>query len=182
MKPPDFDKTRKKYHRPVSRRLATAYLALIAFAALAVVFGDRQIVINTSPSVSPGLYVRTTAAPAVGQLIDFRIPAAAREYVRHRTGNDGQDWYIIKPIVAGPGDVVDTVGSNLLINGAIIGPMPPAIDAYGRALPRWSARRVLGSEEFFVYSGRIPNSFDSRCYGPVHRNEIAAVRRPILTW
>jgi type IV secretory pathway protease TraF len=41
---------------------------------------------------------------------------------------------------------------------------------------------VLAHDEFFVFSNRIPNSFDSRCYGPLHRQQIEAVRRALMTW
>jgi conjugative transfer signal peptidase TraF len=148
----------------------------------ASLFANRQIVVNTSPSVMPGLYFKSSATPAVGCIIDFRIPESARAYVKARTGHRGQDWYILKPIVAGPGDRVDTTGTALFINGREIAPMPPERDAAGRPLPVWRAARFLETDEFFVFSDRIPNSFDSRCYGPICRPQIAAVRRPLVTW
>ena len=151
-------------------------------AVFSMLFGDRQIVINTSPSVQPGLYVRSSDEPRVGAIVDFRIPPMATEYVRVRTGNNGENWYILKPIVAGPGDRVDTTGSWLVINGRRIAPMPPPRDRAGHPLPIWHARRILGPGEFFVFSGRITNSFDSRCYGPVSRSEIESVRRALITW
>jgi conjugative transfer signal peptidase TraF len=156
--------------------------------ALALLFiatkiaGRRLIVINTSPSVAPGLYVRCGIEPAVGRIIDFRIPYSARHYVQGRTGQDAEDWYILKPIVAGPGDRVDTAGSSLVVNGRTIAPMPPDLDGAGRPLPVWRENRVLANDEFFVFSNLIPNSFDSRCYGPITRAEIVSVRRPLLTW
>ncbi|MGA2233217.1 MAG: S26 family signal peptidase [Tepidisphaeraceae bacterium] len=153
-----------------------------ALAFFSMLFADRQIVINTSPSVQPGLYVRSSDAPRVGAIIDFRIPPMAREYVRVRTGNNGENWYILKPIVAGPGDRIDTTGSWMVINGRRIAPMPPPGDRAGHPLPIWHARRILGPGEFFVFSGRITNSFDSRCYGPIKRNQIESVRTPMLTW
>jgi type IV secretory pathway protease TraF len=52
----------------------------------------------------------------------------------------------------------------------------------GRSLPLWRDNRVLGPDEFFVFSDRIPNSFDSRCYGPIRRQQIDAVRKPWITW
>ena len=55
--------------------------------------------------------------------------------------------------------------------------MPPADDSAGRPLPAWRIRRVLGPDEFFVFSSRIANSFDSRCYGPITRKDIQAVRK-----
>lgn len=153
-----------------------------ALAILSKLYADRQIVLNTSASISPGLYVRSAAVPAVGRLVDFRIPLAARGYVEGRTGYDGRNWYIIKPIVAGPGDLVDTTGEWLVINGREVARMPPAADAAGIPLPVWRSTRTLEADEFFVFSGRIPNSFDSRCYGPIRRGQIDAVRVRLVTW
>jgi conjugative transfer signal peptidase TraF len=161
------------------------WLALGAGGAVAVLpalVGSRVVVINTSPSVTPGLYVRCAAEPSVGRIVDFRIPAAARCYIQKRSGQDGGDWFILKPIVAGPGDRVDTTSGELRINGRVIAPMPPMRDGVGNALPRWTQSRILRRDEYFVFSDRISNSFDSRCYGPVTRREIESVRRPLITW
>ena len=70
----------------------------------------------------------------------------------------------------------------ILLNGRSIAPMPPAKDTAGRPLPIWRACRMLGRDEFFVFSNRIPNSFDSRCYGPIQRAQIFCVRLAIITW
>jgi len=167
---------------PKSRLLRVTFGLLGVWAIFPAVVGQRVIVINMSPSVAPGLYVRSAGPPAVGRIVDFRIPVLARPYVRRRTGCDGDDWYILKPIAAGPGDRVDTSGSSLFINGHEIAPMPPVHDSAGRCLPLWREDRVLGPDEFFVFSARIPNSFDSRCYGPIPRADIASVRSPLITW
>jgi conjugative transfer signal peptidase TraF len=156
--------------------------AMALLGAVSICFANRQIVIDTSPSVVPGLYVRSNAMPAVGQLVEFRIPASVRSYIRSRTGRDGQNWYILKPVAAGPGDRVDTTQGELRINGRFIAPMPPMRDGFGNALPHWTQDHVLEHNEFFVFSDRITNSFDSRCYGPVTRDKIESVRRPLITW
>jgi conjugative transfer signal peptidase TraF len=171
----------RRYHGP-GRPFWIAILSLALLFISTRIAGRRWIVINTSPSVAPGLYLRSSAQPAVGQIVDFCIPPAARDYVSARTGKAGDDWYILKPIVAGPGDRVDTTGEWLEINGERIAPMPPISDRDGRSLPCWRADRRLGPHEFFVFSNRISNSFDSRCYGPIHRDEIASVRTPLVTW
>jgi conjugative transfer signal peptidase TraF len=165
----------------LGRNWKIGFIVLTAMA-MASTAGNRQIVINTSPSVPPGLYVRSTEPPRVGAIVDFRIPPSARQYVFARAGNSGEDWYILKPIVAGPGDRVDTMGERLVINGRPIAPMPSRKDDGGRRLPLWRQNRVLAEDEFFVFSGRIANSFDSRCYGPLHRQQIEAVRRAVITW
>jgi conjugative transfer signal peptidase TraF len=169
--------------RARSRRLLRLALGVMGlWAILPTVVGHRVVVINTSPSVAPGLYLRSASEPAVGRIIDFRIPDNARPYVQGRTGNSGENWYILKPIAAGPGDRVDTTGEWLVINGHTMAPMPPPADGGGRPLPIWRACRVLGADEFFVFSARIPNSFDSRCYGPIVRHEIECVRTPLFRW
>ena len=176
--PSIFSATRQR-----SRRILCLSLSALALlGAVSICFANRQIVIDTSPSVAPGLYARSSASPAVGQLVEFRIPASVRSYIRSRTGRDGQDWYILKPVAAGPGDRVDTTAGELRINGRYVAPMPPMRDGFGKLLPRWTENRILGREEFFVFSDRIPNSFDSRCYGPVTRDEIESVRRPLIIW
>ena len=97
-------------------------------------------------------------------------------------GRDTADWFLLKPVVAGPGEWVDTTGDRLNVNGRPIAPMPPDRDGDGRPLPRWRAARRFGPDEFFAFSARIPNSFDSRCYGPVGRDQITAVRRLLWAW
>jgi type IV secretory pathway protease TraF len=77
---------------------------------------------------------------------------------------------------------VNTTGNWLAIDGRPIAPMPPECDSAGRPLPLWRENRVLGPDEFFVYSNRIPNSFDSRCYGPIVRQQIESIRKPMITW
>lgn len=165
------------------RRVLFRIAAVLLLIAIIPELGAHRIlVINTSPSVAPGLYRRSSDEPAVGKLVDFCIPPAARDYVRGRTGNSGENWYILKPIVAGPGDWVDTTGDSLIVNGCRIAPMPPRTDGNGRPLPIWRKSRVLTADEFFVFSNRILNSFDSRCYGPIRRQQIETVRRALITW
>ena len=60
------------------RWLQIAGALTVLWAILPSVFGHRVVVINTSPSVQTGIYIRSNAAPKVGSLIDFEIPAAAR--------------------------------------------------------------------------------------------------------
>lgn len=168
------------------RHPVLAVVTVVAGAAVALswAFADRQFIVDTSPSVTPGLYVRTGAAPTVGALVEFRLPADAQPYVRSRVA-DGQpvaDWYLLKPVVAGPGDRVDTTGDWLVVNDRPVGQMPPPRDAAGRPLPRWRADRRLGPGEFFAYSDRVPNSFDSRCFGPVRAADVTAVRRLAWAW
>lgn len=101
----------------------------------------RTIVMNTSPSVPPGLYVKSWQKPCVGGIVDFKIPVRLQPYIQLRTGRTGLDWYLLKPIVAGPGDQIDTTSGLLKINGQTIAPIATH-DADGRLLPVWSQNGV----------------------------------------
>ena len=137
----------------------------------------RYFVINTTPSLPRGVYIRTDDPPAVGRIVEFRVPDAVR-------GNLASSIdHIIKTVVAGPGDEVDTLNGHVRVNGSTIerSTMLP-LDSAGRAVPQWRDRRRLAADEFFVLSTRIPTSLDSRYYGPVRASAVVAVRRCVWAW
>ena len=74
----------------------------------------------------------------------------------------------------------DCAGDQLTINGRVVAPIAK-FDREGRALPQWRECRVLRRDEYFVFSNRIPNSFDSRYYGPVAQSEVIGTFRPLWT-
>ena len=160
--------------------LRIAMLGLIpAPVALAQALQPAPLILfNDTPSEPTGFYLRTALAPAIGAIIAFRPPADAWPYVgqalpaRARTS-------ILKTIRAGQGDQVCAQHQVLAINGRALARIA-RVDRRGRTLPGWSGCRRLGDGEFFVLSTRIPNSVDSRYYGPVRRAEILGVYTPLL--
>ena len=144
-------------------------LAVITmFGALAA--AKPTLLLNRSPSEPPGLYVRAGRDLGVGSIIAFRTPSAAfpyanlsMAYLHHRP--------LLKAVAAGPGDRVCTTDGELIINGRAMAPIATR-DRQGRALPRWQGCRRMTQDELFVFSARVPNSFDSRYYGPVHRADV----------
>ncbi|MDH3770929.1 MAG: S26 family signal peptidase [Nitrospirota bacterium] len=44
----------------------------------------------------------------------------------------------------------------------------------------WTACQVLGADRYFAFSDWVPNSFDSRYFGPVDADEITGVYRPLF--
>ncbi|MBI1684275.1 S26 family signal peptidase [Caulobacter hibisci] len=157
-------------------------LALAAPALAAVALGPPirpapPLLLNTSASEPVGLYLHQDQVPRVGRVIAFRPPPAAWPYVaaampaRARGG-------ILKTIGAGEGDRVCTRGGRLAVNGRDVAPIASR-DSRGRSLPHWEGCRALGAGEYFVVSTRIPNSFDSRYYGPVRRQDVIGVYRAL---
>lgn len=157
-------------------------LVPVGVAAAAVAALPSPLVLyNPSPSIPKGYYLRDNRTPAKGEIIAFHVPVGGQEYARAWL-----DYLIrgsvIKPIVATAGDMVCTTGKSvkagLWINGARLGPIVER-DKFGRLLPHWNGCRKLSEGEFFVFSDRIPNSYDSRYYGPVRATDIIGTFRPL---
>lgn len=134
-------------------------------------------VLNLSASEPEGLYWRQATAPDVGRKIAFEIPGPGRDYARQVMPARLREG-VLKTIVAGPGDAACVERGRLSINGRFLG-LARSLDRRGRPLPQWRACRALRPGEWFVFSDRISNSFDSRYYGPVQASDVIGVYRRI---
>jgi len=75
---------------------------------------------------------------------------------------------VIKPVVALTGDVVELGPEAIIVNGQPLpGSSSAELDSLGLTLPHavWG-RHVVGADEFWLVSTRVPNSWDSRYLGP----------------
>jgi conjugative transfer signal peptidase TraF len=152
--------------------------AIIGALSMATAGGARPLLLwNRTASEPEGLYLRQAAPVRVGALVAFPAPSAAFPYA------DGHMSYlrrvpVLKSVAAVSGDQVCTENGRLVINGQVRAPIMRQ-DRRGASLPRWNGCRQLRDGEVFVFSDRIPNSFDSRYFGPVNRAEIVGVFRPL---
>ena len=159
--------------------LAASVVALAAFLAGPSFLDGPIILYPTSPSLPVGPYLRTFEKVAIGKIAAFKIPEGARRY-QSELGHDlPASFLFMKPIAAGPGDRVCNSLVGLFINGDRIADTA-SHDPDGRLLPVWRHCRCLDRDEYFMVSTHIPNSFDSRYFGPVRGAEIAAVYRPLF--
>jgi conjugative transfer signal peptidase TraF len=157
--------------------LATLLLVLIVILALQQLGFRRLVTINLTESLPHGVYIKTFGSPAVGELVEFHTPASVSVHL------DARHEYLLKPIIAGPGDEVDTTAEAVVVNGRTV--QHSALqeqDSQGRTLVQWRAKRKLSDDEFFVLSTRVPNSLDSRYFGPIRRNDVESVRKCLWAW
>jgi type IV secretory pathway protease TraF len=151
--------------------LGGATLALCGTLALKMTNEAPLILFPITPSLPPGLYVRTFETPNVGLIAAFRVPEAAKRYKASIGEDVHDDFLFMKPIVAGPGDLTcNDVGRGLFVNGKLI---QAALTWNGSSetLLVWNECRRLGRDEFFAMSEH-PRSFDSRIFGPIKSNAI----------
>jgi type IV secretory pathway protease TraF len=87
---------------------------------------------------------------------------------------------LIKPIAAGAGDLVCRHGAIVTINGRTAA-LAKAVDARGRALPRWQGCRRLATLQIFVLSPDA-DSFDSRYFGPLDTRHVVGMAVPVWTF
>jgi type IV secretory pathway protease TraF len=116
--------------------------------------------------------------PAAGELAVIRLPDPIRALAVERGYLAGRAL-VIKPVAAGPGDVVCRHAAMVTVNGRAVA-WAHGADGSGRALPRWTGCLTLRASQVFVLSA-APGSFDSRYFGPVERAHVLGVGRPIWT-
>lgn len=133
--------------------------------------------VNETPSLPRGVYLRTTAAPAPGAIVALAPPASAKPYLAGLGASP--EARLLKRIAVGPGDVVCRMGSRLSWSGGEV--VALSRDRRGIALPGWRGCRRLAQDEFVVL-GDTPVSFDSRYFGPVRRAAIEGVYVEAWRW
>jgi conjugative transfer signal peptidase TraF len=158
---------------------------LVAAAVVAVLAGigslaapGRLVLYNRTPSVPLGWYYRLFKTPDRGDYVALPLPPAAWGYARVR-GDTPSRVHFMKVIAAMAGDSVCAENDRLIVNGHDLGKIRTA-DAEGRSLPRWGQCRPLGNGEVFLVSA-VPDSFDSRYFGPVSLSDLEGVYAP-WTW
>ncbi|MCE2891758.1 MAG: S26 family signal peptidase [Aquidulcibacter sp.] len=137
-------------------------------------------IINETPSMQKGLYVRTGDATDLkrGEIVAMPMPKNAKAYLVEKLGYPA-DTLLIKRVAALPGDIVCRQKDTLTVVGKTL--QAKARDRRGNVLPKWSGCHKLTSEEIFIH-GDHPGSFDSRYFGPVSQRALSGTFRQVLSW
>ena len=166
-------------HGAVGLALACSFLAAVLGFGLHV---------NLSPSAPPGLYRSVTGTPTRGTWVAACVSpkaaalAHARGYLLSGSCPGGVEP-VLKPVVAIAGDVVELGPDAVTVNGQRLPRSASAtLDSSGRSLPHavWG-RHVVGSDELWLVSTRVANSWDSRYLGPVSLSQVRTVAQPVWT-
>ncbi|MFN7110107.1 MAG: S26 family signal peptidase [Brevundimonas sp.] len=167
---------------PLNAKRRWATLGLVVFAlgglGLAAEHAPALALVNESPSLPKGVYVRRPAArPTPGAVVAVRQPNVARAYL----GELGMPApvLLIKRVAAVEGDPVCRRGFGLQTPERVV--TAHLVDRRGRALPQWRDCRRLRAGEFFLL-GDTADSFDSRYFGPVRAGEIKGVYQAVVSW
>lgn len=174
----------------ISRVMATTAVvgaAALLFGGACYSVGAR---VNTTKSIPVGLYWLTDAPVEKGAYVVFCPPpvgvfsdAKERGYIGAGFCPGGYGL-MMKRVLAAKDDQVAVTNDGVSVNGQLLPlSVPLATDKAGRELPRYQATHyTLGNSELLLMSDVSGTSFDGRYYGPISRNQIKGVIRPVVTW
>lgn len=153
-------------------------VAMMSVAGLVLDHAPALALVNESPSLPRGLYVRQpSAAPSRSAVVAVPQPLSIRPYLAGLGMPD--EILLIKRVAAVGGETVCRDGDRVRTADRVAKAL--AKDRRGIALPVWVGCRQLAPDELFLL-GDTAASFDSRYFGPVRKREITGVYREILTW
>jgi conjugative transfer signal peptidase TraF len=177
--PPGFYRTR--HRRRCLRRRAVLALAVLGLGLAGFSSFTRPvplIIYNGSASAPLGFYRVLPVSPIQrGGLVLVKTPesvrtlAAERHYLPFNVD-------LIKRVVALDGDRVCAFEGIVSINGQAVAKQLEA-DSKGRPLPRWKGCRTLGTNDVFLLMESVPDSFDSRYFGPVQVSSVVGRLTPL---
>lgn len=165
----------------VSLNWPVAALAGAALLAGAAPASDRlppAALINESPSLPRGVYVRAPGGQLeAGSIVAIPQPPSTRPYL-YSLGMPVSILLLKRVAAVG--------GERVCVRGGLVETPRHRVrartrDRRGMVLPAWRGCRVLANEELFLL-GDTPGSYDSRYFGPVSREDVTGVYREVVTW
>jgi len=156
----------------------SAALGLLAALGLAARLAPALAIVNETPSLPRGLYLRSySGEPKPGRVVAVRQPPNTRSYLAGLGVPEGA--WLLKRVVASGGDVVCAKDAAVSLGSRTVAVL--SHDRRGQPLPAWRECRRLAPDELFLL-GDTETSFDSRHFGPVSRAAVEGVYRGAVLW
>lgn len=168
--------------RTLARVSLSLGAALLVVALAAHAAGVR---FNYTDSLPRGLYLASDFDPSAarrGALVEACPSPTAVDVVAAYLPNGPCPGGVIplgKEIAALPGERVVVDSAGVWVGGARLPDSAPLFrDRAGRPLSPRTGQHVLGPGEYWLHSGRVPTSIDSRYVGPV--SDVRSSLRPLF--
>jgi len=126
---------------------------------------------QVSESMPKGFYLVYPAQKiTMGEVVVFHPPKFAADFLVSHHWLPNNHW-MMKHVVATPGDFVCNAHDTLTVNHHAIAPLQQ-FDSHGERLPVHHFCRTLQPHQYLMVSTRVKNSYDGRYFGPVEREQI----------
>jgi len=156
--------------------LGAAGLALAFLLAKPIINPSPILIWNASESVPVGWYFVAKRPPKVGEITVIRPAEWVRIYASDR-GYLPEKVLLLKPIFAVQSSIICRFGPSVFVDGKHVA-KAKIMDKKRRRLPVWNGCRALKSSQYFVL-GRHQDSFDSRYFGPIDRDQVIGTAFPL---
>jgi len=164
-------------------RLATMLATVLSSCTLgtsALVDLPKAMIWNASASAPIGLYsLQVDGSVEVADLVAIIPPAPMAEFMAAR-GYLPIGVPMMKRILALPGQTVCRRGLDIIVYGATVGRARER-DSADRKMPVWQGCHTIGDDELFVMNWDVPDSVDSRYFGPFPRGSVIGRALPVFT-
>lgn len=175
------------------RALPCAMIGMTAAAWVAAVAWTGGLRLNTTSSMPRGLWhvAAPDTGPRRGEIVSVCLPEGEtarqgleRGYLMAGFCESGTQP-LLKPVGAVAGDTVTIrPGGVLIVNGAASGEVQAMRqDSAGRPMARVAEGTYqVAPGEVWLLSQHVPNSWDSRYWGPVPVTSVQGIAHPVLVW
>lgn len=156
----------------------TASAAAVAFVAVALADPAPWLIWNASASAPIGLYrIHSDRDPPVGALVAAIPPAGlARWLAERRYLPVGVP--LLKHVAAKAGQRICRIGDVVSVDARPVA-VAQTRDSRGRLLPIWHGCRTLRNGELLLLNPAVPDSLDSRYFGPLPASAVIGRATPL---
>jgi conjugative transfer signal peptidase TraF len=170
----------------MTRRFYIHFTALVAgiaagaFTGISLADPAPRLLWNASASAPIGLYaLRPTHSPPRGVLVAVRPPPPLAAWLAERHYLP-KGVPLLKHVVAIAGQRACRTGARVSVDGLFLGAARTR-DSRGRPLPVWQGCRTIRAGELMLMNPAVPDSLDSRYFGPLPASAVLGRAVPILT-
>ncbi|MBF0451288.1 MAG: S26 family signal peptidase [Candidatus Magnetomorum sp.] len=163
-----------------------SFICIVAVSVsfvLASFFLSHHYVIQISSSLPCGVYKKKAISETIliGQIVLVVLSPEIRSFMINQQWIPAHlNYFLMKPVAARPGDHVRITPDAVYINHQYKGPVKQ-VDQEGKHLPHYLFDGILKKNTYFLL-GTAQNSFDSRYFGPIHKQSIINSVEPFITF
>lgn len=155
--------------------LSSSTLGTSAFVDL-----PKTVIWNASASAPIGLYsLQAAGSIDVTDLVAIVPPPPTAQFMAAR-GYLPIGVPMMKRILALPGQTVCRQGLDIMVYDATVGRARER-DSADHEMPVWQGCHTIGDDELFVMNWDVPDSVDSRYFGPFPRGSVIGRALPVFT-
>ncbi|KAJ8138701.1 hypothetical protein OY671_008086 [Metschnikowia pulcherrima] len=157
--------------------VSTSYFAVLIIVIITLINPAPRLSWNASASAPVGLYaIHPAHDPAVGESVAISPPETLARWIatRHYVPSGIPS---LKHVAAKAGQKVCRHGVRVMIDGKFVA-IAKLHDSHDRSMPQWSGCRRLHPGELFSLNASIPDSLDSRYFGPLPVARMIGEARP----